>query len=560
MVAAVLTAVTAESLVQLTQIYRFSYDAYTHVFFADHYRRDWFNLWDDRWYGGVSVTTYPPLTHQLMALISFLLNLEMAYQVIAILAYGLLSYSIYLFSRIFLTEGEAQYTAFVGSLLPAAGLVLNAFGQLPTVFSTALALIAAYKYSKYLEDGSVKNLVQASLWTSSSGLAHHFTFLFFVPLTQLTVLILFLRRGKFMVKRTLLHLLLTAAVLVLILWPLINSATQALSLKEIPHATRENLFLNFISLAVFFWGVYSFTILLLPNAIAIALRRRDLLPLLALFIVLFLFGLGGTTPLPRLVLGSLWQVLTYDRFAFWAMVTYSPFLGIMLADADIFTRKYFWGDRLNSKKGPVKTLLIMSFFVGLIISFGIVSGSVVILGLQHEDLLSSDQLERLASFLDTNSEWKYITLGLNSQRFLLSAKTSATTLDGGYNHAKTNPLLTESGVESLDAAKHFPNGLSLLKKVLREESNNGLKYVISADRYYDYILRENGLRPLFTLYGPKNVTVWEIPYAMSIKGEPSHKESSNIVVTALWSLGPLTILAASIILGVFDKGLRRWSH
>jgi hypothetical protein len=32
-------------------VYRFSYDAYTHIFLADHYRRDWFSLWDGRRFG-----------------------------------------------------------------------------------------------------------------------------------------------------------------------------------------------------------------------------------------------------------------------------------------------------------------------------------------------------------------------------------------------------------------------------------------------------------------------------------------------------------------------------
>ena len=49
----------------------FSFDAYTHVFFADHYRRLWFDLYEPRWFGGFSVASYPPLTHQLIALLSF---------------------------------------------------------------------------------------------------------------------------------------------------------------------------------------------------------------------------------------------------------------------------------------------------------------------------------------------------------------------------------------------------------------------------------------------------------------------------------------------------------
>ncbi len=31
-----------------------SYDAYAHIFFADHYRRWWFNLFEPRWFGGLA--------------------------------------------------------------------------------------------------------------------------------------------------------------------------------------------------------------------------------------------------------------------------------------------------------------------------------------------------------------------------------------------------------------------------------------------------------------------------------------------------------------------------
>ena len=54
--------------------YRFSWDASTHMFFADHYRRSWFALWEPRWFGGFSVSSYPPLVHQLLALLLLLTN------------------------------------------------------------------------------------------------------------------------------------------------------------------------------------------------------------------------------------------------------------------------------------------------------------------------------------------------------------------------------------------------------------------------------------------------------------------------------------------------------
>ena len=39
----------------LTTQYRVSFDAYNHMFFADHYRMDWWSLWEPRWYTGFNV-------------------------------------------------------------------------------------------------------------------------------------------------------------------------------------------------------------------------------------------------------------------------------------------------------------------------------------------------------------------------------------------------------------------------------------------------------------------------------------------------------------------------
>ena len=62
--------------------YRFSSDAYTHMLFADHYRLNWWSLWDPRWYTGFMVTSYPPLVHQVIALIGLVVGVDAAYAIL----------------------------------------------------------------------------------------------------------------------------------------------------------------------------------------------------------------------------------------------------------------------------------------------------------------------------------------------------------------------------------------------------------------------------------------------------------------------------------------------
>ena len=49
---------------------RMAFDTYIHIFLADHYFQRWWSLWEPRWYLGFSMASYPPLVHQLIALLA----------------------------------------------------------------------------------------------------------------------------------------------------------------------------------------------------------------------------------------------------------------------------------------------------------------------------------------------------------------------------------------------------------------------------------------------------------------------------------------------------------
>ena len=545
LILALFLTLIANVLIQLLQVYKYSYDAYTHIFFADHYRRDWFSLWDTRWYGGFPVTTYPPLSHHLIAILSQILKIELSYQVMSIFSAIALTYSIYLFSKIFLEDYSAQYAALIASFLPSAGIMLNTFGQLPTVISTAFSLIAAYKFNIYLSKGSRLSFLQAVLWTAVSGFTHHVTLVFFTPLLILLVMVKEARLGYSLIKKTLLYTIFSLTILVTVMYPFIEYVFNHPGWAEIPHATRYNIFSNPTYSFPFFWAMYSFTIFLLPNAIVIVLRRRNLFPLLILFLLLFVIGLGGTTSLPEKVFGSLWHILTYDKFSFWATVLYTPFLATMVSNLGAFIEKYYYGNPQPIVDGRIRNLLLALTFFGLITSFTLSSTATVLMGLQPVQELDGSQLNALAKFLDSNSGWKYITLGFGGQRILLSSMTIAPMFDGGYNQAKMQEIFTESGVESVDGAKYFSKGLSFLKKVILEESGNGLKYVLSADEYYTPILRDFGLKPIMELEGARNVKVWEIPYA--VEGVIQSTPNGNMFTKIMWSLAPITCLATALL-------------
>src|SRR5512133_548959 len=95
----------------LTARYRLSYDAYNHMFFGDHYRLDWWSLWEPRWYTGFEVTSYPPLVHQLIGLFGHLMGVDAAFGLLLWAVLSAYPLAVYAFCRIFTGKVAAGYTA-----------------------------------------------------------------------------------------------------------------------------------------------------------------------------------------------------------------------------------------------------------------------------------------------------------------------------------------------------------------------------------------------------------------------------------------------------------------
>ncbi|MCD6458858.1 MAG: hypothetical protein J7K82_08450, partial [Thermoproteales archaeon] len=116
---AAILSLSLNGLMALIGTYKYSYDAYTHIFFADHYRRSWFSLWEPRWYRGFLITTYPPLTHQLLALISFAVGIETSFPVMILITGLLLAIGAYRLSGAFIDDKYRKYVALIVASYPS---------------------------------------------------------------------------------------------------------------------------------------------------------------------------------------------------------------------------------------------------------------------------------------------------------------------------------------------------------------------------------------------------------------------------------------------------------
>ncbi len=503
--------------------YHMSYDAYVHMFFADHYRIDWWSLWDARWYTGFFVTSYPPLVHQLIALLSRIIGLDKAFAFILWITVTLLPLSVYSFARIFVGKTSAGYASLGAALLPSVYLTAHIFGQLPFLFGTVLALFGAASLERYLKEGGLHNFALTIALITSTMAAHHAVllvqpFLAFAVLTQL----LFSNeaRERFnkaqLILRFVLFVIVAVTFSLLVVFPFWEwGRTQSIQ-TPIDHASRHNFFKDPLAAVLFFLPMYGPFMLIIPFAFSLA-RKRHLIGLAISLLILFLLGLGGTTSLPHLFFGKSWEWLTYDRFAFWASLFLLPFFGMMVI---------FW-QRKHSKK------IVRNFFIALAVFSLIVGLVTVFLPLQP----GAVDMSQIVKFLrqDNHSQWRYLTFGFGDQLAILSTLTTATTIDGSYHTARSLPELRSSGIAQIDTAFWLPNGLSALDPILQKASERGVHWGFVNIPQYIPILEKNGWIKLFTLKG--GVQVWENPNAV-LPG-PSKSPPVSPWASFAWGTFPL---------------------
>lgn len=531
---AVLFSFLFHGVLILATRYRLSYDAYIHMFFGDHYRMDWWSLWDARWYTGFFITSYPPLVHQLIGALSHLVGIEVAFAVILWVTVTLLPLAAYSFARIFVGKASAGYAALGAAFLPSVYLTAHIFGQLPTLAATVTALFSMAALNQYLRYGSKFNGVLVVSLLATVMALHHATLLLLPWLVLAIVSHLLVTKQVYwqtLLPRLFIIGLFSTLAMLMVIWPFWEWGRVQSMQTPIDHASRHNFFKDPLAPLLFFLPMYGPLAIIIPSALALA-RKRQILGLGISFCVLFLLGLGDTTPLPRLFFGKDWEWLTYDRFALWASLTLLPFLGMIV----ILLR------RQRSKVTRTKiflTLTTTSLIVGLVTVF---------LPLQP----GAVDMRQIVGFLKRadHSSWRYVTFGFGDQLALLSTLTNATTIDGSYHTARTLPELRTSGIGQIDTAFWLPNGLSALDPILQKAGKHGVRWGFVNVQKYIPVLERNGWIKYKTL--KSGVQVWENPNATIPK--QSQPPPINALASFSWGTLPILSLITTLSLG----SLRVW--
>jgi len=517
-----------------------SYDTNFHIFFASHYVQHWFDPWNAKWYAGFSQTTYPPLTQQWVALVSRLIGLDMGYMAVQLAAILLLVVGVYRFSLLWVSPRAASIAALASVFLGSESFLVYSAGQLGTTSAAPIYLNALPFLFQWVRHGRWQSFLKATALFTAAAAAHHATLLFgsiFFAVPVLALAILDREDGERIatpafVGRTVAIAVVVGVAIAIVLLPFwIALIHYPVTQTPIPHPSRANYILSPRWGLNYFIVPYGALILALPFIFLRGSAVVRLRPLLLGFWVAFMVGLGGTTPVGHLLLGRAFNVLTMERFSYWATLLALPFVGLLAAE--LVDRYRQWA--------------IVGLTAAAALSCAIAVGWATYRPADAEDF----KVDTVASWLnrDGHDQYRYITLGFGNKIARLAMMTDASSVDGEWNSGRMLPELTHYGAGALTSSKYFGEaGLDALRAMLMHADHYGLKWVFVRDHYYDPLLSFAGWRPVDSLED-KTITVWGkdgVPPAMPVNAPQIPPRWQGL----MWGIFPFgsSLLAILVVL------------
>jgi 6-pyruvoyl-tetrahydropterin synthase related domain len=536
----------------LMQLPNNSYDANLHKFFASHYAQHWFNPWNEKQFTGFSQTTYPPLEHQWIALFSHVLGLNLGYMLVQFIAILLLPIGVYRYARIWVDERSAGYAALGSIFLGALSFLVYEAGQLPTTLSATLYLLALPYFYEWLRKPALGSFLKGLFLILAAASAHHVTLIFGSVLFALpvfaTAIVERRREGNDatvvgIVSRGAIFAVLAIAGVAIVLLPFwVALIRHPIKQMPIPHASRSNYLTN-LEFGMNYWIVpWGAALLALPFIFIQGVRERRFVPLFLGFWLTLMMALGGTTPLPKLLLGPVFDILTFERFSFWAQIMALPFLGLMAT-------------RLIDRYRRVAV-------IGLAALSCLTMAVAVAWPVYHITHEAPFDVRDAIAFLnrDGHDKYRYLTLGFGDNKMdELSTYADAGCVDGTYNSARLLPELTPYGSAALTNSKYYgTNGMEALRSVLKHADRYGLKYTFVRDPYYEPILAFAGWRKE-EVYGRGALELW-----VKDGVPPAHRTPYGTPPTAveglMWGTLPIGSSVIAMLLVLIFPDRRRKSE
>jgi hypothetical protein len=381
-------------------------------------------------------------------------------------------------------------------------------------------------------------LLKGVVLTIAAGAVHHVTLifgslLFAIPVLWLAVLDREDRKATAVFIRAIVFGGLAGIGVAIVLLPYwLSIIRHPIQQMPIPHASRSDLLLNLSYLTNYFFVPYGMLVIALPFIVMYGASNRRLRPLLLGFWVTFIFGLGGTTPLPKWILGRAFDILTFERFTLSAAFMALPIVGLMT-------------ERLLDRYGRRAAL---GLALAAVATFVLPMAWIQISPFSANAGLNVDAVDGFLN-RDGHDRYRYLTLGFGNSLPKVSTYTSANSVDGEYNSARLLPEFTSYGTAQLTSAKYFGTaGMEALRMMLRHAAHYGLKYIFVHDPYYEPLVSFAGWQKVET-YDSGSITVWsreDIPPARPIPSDAMPTALEGL----LWGTLPIASSFLAILLAL----------
>ena len=259
-----------------------------------------------------------------------IVGLDMAYMVVQFAAILLLALGVYRFALLWVDRRAAALAALATSF---SALNLFCLFRRPIVRPTFAAPVV-FEFPalpfEWVRRGRWRPFLKGIALSAAAAAAHHATLLFGSLLFALPVLALAAldRRddqgrervsSSAFVFRIVVAVIVVGIAIVVVLLPFwIALIKYPVTQTPIPHASRANYILSPEWGVNYFIVPYGALILAFPFILLRGSSTIRLRPLLLGFWLAFLLGIGGTTPVGRILLGRSFRSLTMERFSYWA--------------------------------------------------------------------------------------------------------------------------------------------------------------------------------------------------------------------------------------------------
>lgn len=516
-----------------------AWDAPLHLFFASGYVNDWWATWDQRWYGGYSKFFYPPLSHQIVAILTMLTgNLKLSYEIVIWVFVTAGPFAVYWFSRSFVDKPSSLIASTIFVFMPSIRTMILIFGQFAGFISLIFLLLTVGTVSKFIDTGKKAYGFLAICLAACVGASHHNTTIFILPIALFLATAVRINRYdiKIVVLRSLTIWISSTLALIVVIFPFWNQLLSIEMQTPIQHFSRESILNNKDITQTILIDIYGIILPFVPFAIAYSVKKRNTAILMFAFVLYSILGLGGTTNLPSILYGKWWQWLTFERFGIWSTILLIPLLGELIA-------------KIRSKFLFDIFLLLLSLLVFLSFDWIVDPNPRRSTPIPVDLQPVLEDLNKLPLCRE-----RYLALGFGYQLPDFATYTNAMTLDGLWYTARSDALLRSSGIGSLGDALDWNNGEATLRHFL--DRNNPIpaycifiNHTSLMSQKYQSIISDYGWSLQKIYYD--EVSLWINNNSLKDREKDIELPLKNRQIYGyLWGILPLSTFLLTIIAGI----------